>query len=237
MHRRLCKFHFEGFWQLLTNVLCCINVGLFSGCSLALLTSFGILLKVAGDYNTATKDNYLRSIFPTFGHGISLCCPSFFYVSYFSAWVRRIMVNNLTLYECTHGILSWLKSANMAQQNAGADSAPHIHVRVECVLLEAKRHQLCIHLWVFTRFWASVSGSISSLHMPDNSGFWSNGDALEHAIYSIEMAIPLCGPVPLYDNSGKCTKFVMITESERPMTSGAWSGTVYLDTLSSCTAD
>jgi len=59
--------------------------GLFSGCSLALLTSFGILLKVAGDYNTATKDNYLRSIFPTFGHAISLCCPSFFFVSYFSA--------------------------------------------------------------------------------------------------------------------------------------------------------
>jgi hypothetical protein len=73
--------------------------------------------------------------------------------------------------------------------------------------------------------------------MPDNSGFWSYGDALEYAIYSIEMAIPLCGPVPLYDNSGKCTKFVMITESERPMTSGTWSGTVYLDTLSSCTAD
>ncbi|KAH9535732.1 hypothetical protein CY35_17G068900 [Sphagnum magellanicum] len=76
--------------------------GLFSGCSLALLTSFGILLKVAGDYNTATKDNYLRSIFPTFGMLALIVLHIFMYGWNVYSW-RLKGINYAFIFEFSPG--------------------------------------------------------------------------------------------------------------------------------------
>ncbi|CAK9867671.1 unnamed protein product [Sphagnum jensenii] len=76
--------------------------GLFSGCSLALLTSFGILLKVAGDYNTATKDNYLRSIFPSFGMLVLIVLHIFMYGWNVYSW-RLKGINYAFIFEFSPG--------------------------------------------------------------------------------------------------------------------------------------
>ncbi|KAG0554364.1 hypothetical protein M758_12G087500 [Ceratodon purpureus] len=78
-------------------------LGFFTGCSVALMAAFGILLRIAGgDYNDEGKISYLHTIFPTFSMLALVLFHMYLYGWNIFLW-RRARINYAFIFEFSPG--------------------------------------------------------------------------------------------------------------------------------------
>lgn len=77
-------------------------LGFFTGCSVALMAAFGVLLRLDGDYNDKGRVSYLHKIFPTFSMLALVLFHMYLYGWNIFLW-RRARINYAFIFEFSPG--------------------------------------------------------------------------------------------------------------------------------------
>ncbi|XP_024357946.1 phosphate transporter PHO1 [Physcomitrium patens] len=77
-------------------------LGFFTGCSMALMAAFGMLLRLDGDYNDEGRVSYLHTIFPTFSILALVLLHMYMYGWNIFLW-RRARINYAFIFEFSPG--------------------------------------------------------------------------------------------------------------------------------------